>query len=55
MLASLRPEGNERPLVAVVGINVAVVLAWAWMTAVSLKTYRLHGDACAPDDALTPS
>jgi hypothetical protein len=47
-------SGQGNP-VTIVGFTVAVVLAWAWMTAVSLKAYRLHGDACAPDEALIPS
>jgi len=39
--------------VTIVAFTVAIILAWAWLTAVSLKTYRLHGDACAPDEAPT--
>lgn len=43
-------SGGGNP-VTIIAFTVAIVLAWAWITAVSLKTYRLHGNACAPDAA----
>jgi hypothetical protein len=39
----------------IVAFTVAIVLAWAWITMVSLKTYRLHGNACPPQEASTPA
>jgi hypothetical protein len=45
-------SGQGSP-VTIVTFTIAVVVAWTWLTAVSLNTYRLHGDACAPAEAAT--
>lgn len=43
-------SGQGNPL-TISAFTVAVVLAWAWLFAVSLNTYQLLGDACEPDSA----
>jgi hypothetical protein len=41
-------QGSPTSIIAFSG---AVILSWCWICAVSITTYRLHGDACATDEA----
>jgi hypothetical protein len=43
-------SGNS---VTILTFTAAIVLAWAWFTALSINVYQAQGDTCAPVSALT--